>query len=599
MDLLIELLPARLWATSLQSILLVALVWIVCRSMKRLPAATQCWLWWLVALQTTLGLLWASPLQLPLLPAPDTVQTVIAAATVDSETAVAMPFITVDPVTGSTLSWSTWMLVAWLAGVLVMTLRTLLAWRASRQLLRSSQPCGDAQLIAALRMAAEAHGLRHPPQLRTSAQITSPQLIGPWNPVVLLPARRLPSMADDDLDMALTHELVHLRRRDLWWGLLPALAQHLFFFHPLVHLAAREYAVAREAAVDAAVVAGNRHCRHDYGRLLLQLGVSARPTSGLASASPTFLSLKRRLLMLQDTGSFSRIGALLILVAVAVVGVAPMRLVAMPAPPTPPTPPPPPAAPAMPPAIPAVFSGDGRSVVVPAAPVAPAVLPAAPAAAPAPPVPVAATEALATQGMLHLSSDSSRDGYVLLKYGINIMDGSMADLRQAQHLDDGNGVLLLRQAGKQYLVRDAATLLQLQQLYAETTHLAEAQTKLGEQQGQLGQRQSDIGARAGEMAARLGVAAAHRAQLALSAGEGDMTLSKAAALREAERVRADMNSSGMREEMRTLARQQAELGKRQAELGREQANASARARQQAERVIEQAIREGIAKPFKG
>ncbi|WP_218185535.1 M56 family metallopeptidase, partial [Stenotrophomonas pictorum] len=186
------------------------------------------------------------------------------------------------------------------------------------------------KLGAALQLAAAAHGLRRAPRLMLSTAIDSPQLIGPWHPVLLLPARGLQRMDDDQLDMALTHELVHLQRRDLWLGLVPALAQHLFFFHPLVHLAAREYGIAREAAVDAAVVAGNRHCRHHYGRLLLQLGVAPRPGAGLASASPSFLSLKRRLLMLQDTPSFPRAGAVLILAVVALVGVAPLRLVAMP-----------------------------------------------------------------------------------------------------------------------------------------------------------------------------------------------------------------------------------------------------------------------------
>ncbi|WP_249256050.1 M56 family metallopeptidase, partial [Xanthomonas graminis] len=168
--------------------------------------------------------------------------------------------------------------------------------------------------------------------MRLSAQIDSPQLIGPWRPVLLLPARRLVAMHADDLDMALTHELVHLQRRDLWWGLLPALAHHLFFFHPLVRLAVREYALAREAACDAAVVAGHRHCRHNYARLLVQLGVAPRPAAGVASASPSFVSLKRRLLMLQSTASFSRLGAGLITAAIALAGVMPLRLVAKPAP---------------------------------------------------------------------------------------------------------------------------------------------------------------------------------------------------------------------------------------------------------------------------
>ncbi|MQP77741.1 hypothetical protein CQ393_17830, partial [Stenotrophomonas sp. MYb238] len=332
MDSLLELLGNRLLATSVQTVLLTALVWLLCRCVRRLPAATQCGLWWLVALQAVLGLLWAAPLELPVLPAPDAMQLVPQAAAA-APAASAAPLVVMTPLPlESGWSWLHVAMALWLAGVAVMALRTALAWRDSRRLLRMARPCDDLRLDAALQLAAEAHGLRRAPRLMLSAAIDSPQLVGPWRPVLLLPARNLRRMGDDDLDMALTHELVHLQRRDLWWGLLPALAQHLFFFHPLLHLAVREYAIAREAAVDAAVVAGDRHCRQHYGRLLLQLGVAPRPGAGLASASPTFLSLKRRLLMLQNTSSFPRMGAGLIVAAVALVGVLPMRLVAMPVP---------------------------------------------------------------------------------------------------------------------------------------------------------------------------------------------------------------------------------------------------------------------------
>ncbi|MEQ7413967.1 M56 family metallopeptidase, partial [Xanthomonas campestris] len=283
---------------------------------KRLPAATQTWMRWLVGVQAVVGLLWSSPVQLPVLPAHT-----FASALGGADTLV--------PVATAAAAASTAANASATAHAMDGTLRAY--WR-SRALVRAAQPCTDKALVQSLQMAAEAHGLSRPPALRLSSQIDSPQLIGPWQPVLLLPARRLPQMADDDLDMALTHELIHLRRRDLWLGLLPSLAQHLFFFHPLVHLAAREYAIAREAACDAAVVAGHRHCRHDYGRLLLQFGVSPRPLGGVASASPSFLSLKRRLVMLQDTSAFPRLAAALILATVAVAGVMPLRLVAMPAP---------------------------------------------------------------------------------------------------------------------------------------------------------------------------------------------------------------------------------------------------------------------------
>ncbi|MBO9873263.1 M56 family metallopeptidase [Xanthomonas sp. D-93] len=353
-----ESLLSRLLATSVQTLVLVALIWALCRWLPTLPAATRCRLWWLVAAQSVLGLLWAGAVQLPVLPAapaqmataPAVVATMPAtparAATPSVQAASAAPAqinvnataaTAVAPIAApsSTPSSAAWpwaqaLAALWLAGVLVCATHSVLAYRRSRQRAREAAPCTDTALLGALRLAAEAHGLRQPPQLRLCAHIDSPQLIGPWRPVLLLPARRMASLRADDLDMALTHELVHLQRRDLWWGLLPAVARHLFFFHPLVHLANREYALAREAACDAAVVAGHRHCRHDYARLLVQLGVAPRPSAGVASASPTFLSLKRRLLMLQTTSAFPRLGAALILTAVTVFGVMPLRLVAQP-----------------------------------------------------------------------------------------------------------------------------------------------------------------------------------------------------------------------------------------------------------------------------
>lgn len=313
MDGLMQELLGRLAATSVQTVLLVALVGAITRLLPRMAASTQCWMWWLVGVQALVGLC-AAPLELAWWPAsaPPPVPRVPA---VDAGVAAAAP---------PGFDWTMLLAALWLAGVAWMGVRSAFAWRASRRLLADAIPAG-ADLVGALALAAEAHGLRRVPPLRLSPRIASPQLVGPWRPVLLLPATPLPA---DALDLALTHELVHLQRHDLRWGWVPVLARHLFFFNPLLHLAVREYGIAREAACDAAVVAGSRHCRHDYGRLLLRLGVAPRSCAGLASASPTFRSLKRRLVMLQHTASLPRPATSLLLAAVALVGVVPFRIVA-------------------------------------------------------------------------------------------------------------------------------------------------------------------------------------------------------------------------------------------------------------------------------
>ncbi len=262
----------RLGWTSLQTVLLVALVYGLCRALPSLSAATRCRLWWLVSLQAVLGLFWSQPLQLAWLPAPQAVAmtaTDVAADIVyplapeaSAQLLAAMPLPTAD--VPAVAWWAVALAALWLSGVLMMGLRTFGEWRRCRALLAAAYPCEDEALVQALQLASDAHGVRPAPRLWMSAQVDSPQLVGPFRPVLLLPAGDN-ALQGDALDLALTHELQHLQRRDLQWGLLPALAQHLFFFHPLLRLSVREYAQAREEAVDAAVVGQHGASRQPPG----------------------------------------------------------------------------------------------------------------------------------------------------------------------------------------------------------------------------------------------------------------------------------------------------------------------------------------------
>ena len=47
----------------------IAFVWLICRALRRLSARVQCWLWRLAYLKLLIALVWATPIELPLLPA--------------------------------------------------------------------------------------------------------------------------------------------------------------------------------------------------------------------------------------------------------------------------------------------------------------------------------------------------------------------------------------------------------------------------------------------------------------------------------------------------------------------------------------------------
>lgn len=591
MDMLMMELLVRLGWTSVQSAVLVGLVWGVCRLLPGLPPSTRVRLWWLVALQAVLGLVWSSPLELAVLPAPAAQTTqVIALPAMDAAVAVAPAAVEtgVMAAPASVLwSWPAMLLAMWAAGVLVMLLHSLRGYRHSRALVRDAVECTDASLQDALQLAAEAHGLRRAPALKISAQIRSPQLIGPWAPVLLLPARELPAMAADDLDMALTHELVHLQRRDLWWGLLPSLAQHLFFFHPLVHLAAREYALAREEACDGAVVAGHGHCRHDYGRLLVQLGVAPRPAVGVASASPNFRSLKRRLLSLQQTRRFPRMAAVAITAVFVLVGVAPLRLVAAVAPP----PPPPPAAPRAP-------------ATPPPAPSAPVPAPE-PMAAPAPPEPPMAPQAprapaspqalddgmpLVTHGQLTLSQQPAQ-AFVLMGDGDNFVNASLADLKQARRdARDDEPVLWVRRGQARYLIRDPAVLRQLGRSQSDVAALGDAQADLGDRQSEIGEQMAKLSMQVtADVMAHLDVDAVTEA--ATQHANMDAAAEANQAARQARKAAAKAVDA---QQIARVAREQAELGREQARLAQQQSLASARAARDVRAAIDQALSSGKA-----
>jgi hypothetical protein len=168
-----------------------------------------------------------------------------------------------------------------------------------RRLVRRAGPCDEDDALVVSRVATTI-GLTHAPSVRVSDEIAAPQVVGLWRPTVLLPRATASALSAAERRMAIGHELMHVRRHDLVLGWVPALAERLFFFHPLARLTAREYLTSREAACDAAVLRTLDVPAADYGRLLLRLGVGGvSPFLAAGGSSSSASSLKRRLDMLQ------------------------------------------------------------------------------------------------------------------------------------------------------------------------------------------------------------------------------------------------------------------------------------------------------------
>ncbi len=557
-----------------------------------------------------LGLLWHAPLELPLLSpapletsAPVTPPVAFFATTATSD--AALPSIT-SPTTPAP-SWRTGIALLWLVALLLQALIALRQWRQARRMLRESQALRDDSLQALCTQQARQLGLRRCPRLRVSDAIISPQVTGLWRPTVLLPAGH--ALSADEAAMAISHELAHLRRGDLWLAWVPALAQCLFCFHPLVRWAMREYALHRESACDAQVVQHDHAASQDYGRLLLRLGVAQPMHAGLAGASPSFHNLKRRLTMLQQTVNqpSSRTRGWLLVALIALVGVLPYRVTAAgadttPATPAsthasllpPPPPPPPPAPPAAPlPAMPAV--------------------PAAPAAPPLPPAPPHDVSGLRVHyANLAIHTDAS-EGFALFDGDAAIVNGGDADLAAARRLQrDGKSTIWFRRGDKAWLIDDPAYVQRAKAAYAPVTEFGKQQGELGNKQGALGGRQGALGAQQGMLGAQQGQLAGQQAMLDGQRAMLDAQPGQAAnnADRQANRARLEAGRQELEKQQEQLSQQQEALGQQQealdkqqkaldaeqAALGKRQQEATRQTSVQIRKLLDEAIAKGVAKP---
>ncbi|HEX7341207.1 MAG TPA: M56 family metallopeptidase [Rhodanobacteraceae bacterium] len=558
------LLPLLAW-TSLQAIVLIGLLWLVGRLFPRTPATIRCALWWLLGAQLILGLAWQTPIALPLLSPTARVTQTASAPTKPAALAVhastATPTATVittshgthpQVTTSAVLSWRDILIALWLVGLLVQLPLFARQWWHSHRIRHASRPLDDPHLEALCRRQAQRLRWHRCPSLRQSDAIDSPQVMGLAHPLVLLPTHA--KLNADDQAMALAHELAHLQRGDLWLGWVPAVARWLFFFHPLVHLAVREYGLTRETACDNLALKVEGASAHAYGQLLLKLGIDRPLTAGLAGASPSFRNLKRRLTMLQHASpSLPRLRDWLLVALIAVACVAPYRIVAAsPAAqqqvtiPPPPPPPPPPAPP-----------------VSPTAPRAP--LPLMP---PLPPPPPPAPNYGFHASVQNIDIDSNATyGLALFDHDHLSIHGTQADLRTIKHLGSKAAPLVwFRGQGETWQSRNAAVVAQARKIWAPVTQLAQQQGELAGKQGEISGREAGLAARAGAMAQRN--AALARREAALARRQAQLATRVVAAAQQQHQASAqlvaDQRSTQSRQQ--ALQRQQANLEKQQATL---------------------------------
>lgn len=166
----------------------------------------------------------------------------------------------------------------WGAGVLVVLLMIFLERLWVRRLGRTAREAGGRELAAEARRTAHDLGLRGRVDLHLSTEPVPPLSWGFWKPRILLPAHAV-DWPEDQRRAVLLHELGHARRRDVFTQTLAALSCAVFWFNPLVWLAAGRMRDERERACDDLVLESGVGPAN-YAGCLLDLARQLSPSSG-------------------------------------------------------------------------------------------------------------------------------------------------------------------------------------------------------------------------------------------------------------------------------------------------------------------------------
>ena len=189
---------------------------------------------------------------------------------------------------------------AWGLGVLAMLLRLAREARALARVRHASTPA-PARVRAALRRSLRRGLVAAAPPLRAAA-VASPQVAGWRRPWLLVPHRLADTLAPDELEAVLLHELAHVRRGDLRWNLLQRVVLSLLWFHPVAWRLQAGVARERERCCDALAV------RHGASPAALARALVKLAESAMQARTPPVPRLA--LAVSGGDGLLERVGAL-------------------------------------------------------------------------------------------------------------------------------------------------------------------------------------------------------------------------------------------------------------------------------------------------
>lgn len=163
-----------------------------------------------------------------------------------------------------------WLAPLWIAGVLILYLRSLASCLSVQRLRRCGVCSAHNRWQSELARLSSRLRISRPVLLLESSLADVPMVLGHFKPLILIPVGLLAGLSPAQVEAILLHELAHIRRHDYLINVFERLAEGLFFYHPAVWWISHIMRTERECCCDDLVVSvtGNPH---EYARTLAAL----------------------------------------------------------------------------------------------------------------------------------------------------------------------------------------------------------------------------------------------------------------------------------------------------------------------------------------
>lgn len=282
---------------ALQSGALFLVIWGIFRLFPSIPANSKAWIWRLAFLKPLLSLLPFAVITLHILPASTVISEPLPEVNSALEISTPPPSASFAEPVSERASRLDPVLAIWILGACAVAGYGLWGLGKAVLVIRSASPVTHSELQETLVELMDRAGVVPPIHLLTSPFVQSAMLVGGFKPTIVLPQSAIDEGSPSDLRLMLAHEIAHIARRDLTWFGVTTAVQTLFFFNPVVWLAAKCSRLDHESATDryAAQLAGVPI--HTYADMLLRATVAARIglAPGTLRMAASYRTIHRRL----------------------------------------------------------------------------------------------------------------------------------------------------------------------------------------------------------------------------------------------------------------------------------------------------------------